>query len=40
MRANRDDKGVPIKSEIYLDESYVNKNYSNDFIWYSEEDVP
>ncbi len=40
MRANRDDKGVPIKSEIYLDESYVNKNHSNDFIWYSEEDGP
>ena len=40
MRANRDAKGVPIKSEIYLDESYVNKNHSNDFIWYSEEDGP
>lgn len=40
MRANRDDKGVPVKSEIYLDESYVNKNHSNDFIWYSEEDGP
>jgi len=40
MRSNRDKKGNPIKSEIYLDESYVNKNHSNDFIWYSEEDGP
>jgi hypothetical protein len=23
-----------------LDESYVNKNHSNDFIWYSGEDGP
>jgi hypothetical protein len=23
-----------------LDESYVNKNHSNDFIWYSDEDGP
>jgi transposase len=26
--------------EVYLDESYVNKNHSNDFIWYSGEDGP
>jgi len=26
------------KPEIYLPESYVNKNHSNDFIWYSGED--
>lgn len=38
MRANRNSDGLTIKPEIYLDESYVNKNYSNDFIWYSEED--
>jgi transposase len=36
VRANRDSR----KPEIYLDESYVNKNHSNDFIWYSEEDGP
>lgn len=29
-----------IRSEVYLDESYVNKNHSNDFIWYSGEDGP
>jgi len=29
-----------IRSEIYLDESYVNKNHSNDFIWYYGEDGP
>ncbi len=40
MRLNRDEQGAPVKSEIYLDESYVNKNHSNDFIWYSGEDGP
>jgi len=29
-----------LRPEIYLDESYVNKNHSNDFIWYSGEDGP
>lgn len=29
-----------IHSEVYLDESYVNKNHSNDFIWYYGEDGP
>lgn len=37
--ANRKDQGV-IRPEVYLDESYVNKNHSNDYIWYSEEDGP
>lgn len=27
-----------VRPEVYLDESYVNKNHSNDFIWYSGED--
>lgn len=40
MKSNRDKEGKPIKHEIYLDESYVNKNHSNDFIWYSGEDGP
>ena len=40
MKSNRDDRGTPLKSEIYLDESYVNKNHSNDFIWYSGDDGP
>jgi transposase len=38
-RANRNGTGVH-RPEVYLDESYVNKNHSNDFIWYSEEDGP
>lgn len=29
-----------IRPEVYLDETYVNKNHSNDFIWYSDEDGP
>jgi transposase len=40
MRANRDHSGHPIRPDVYLDESYVNKNHSNDFIWYSDEDGP
>jgi transposase len=35
---NSDEK--TIRPEIYLDETYVNKNHSNDFIWYSYEDGP
>lgn len=38
-RANRRGEGTK-RPEIYLDESYVNKNHSNDFTWYSGEDVP
>jgi transposase len=29
-----------IRPEVYLDESYVNKNHSNDFIWYWDDDGP
>jgi len=29
-----------IRAEVYLDESYINKNHSNDYIWYSCEDGP
>ncbi len=41
-RSNRLQKGTveTIQPEVYLDESYVNKNYSNDFIWYYGEDGP
>lgn len=28
------------RPEVYLDESYVNKNHSNDFTWYWREDGP
>lgn len=36
--ANHDDKGQIIRPEVYLDESYINKNHSNDKTWYFEED--
>lgn len=40
MRRNRiSGKGL-IRPEVYLDESYINKNHSNDFVWYSSEDGP
>lgn len=29
-----------VREEVYLDESYINKNHSNDFIWYSSADGP
>jgi len=38
-RANRKDKNT-IRPEVYLDESYVNKNHSNDFVWYFDDDGP
>jgi hypothetical protein len=40
MRTNRDEQGEIIRSEVYLDESYVNKNHSNDFVWFAAEDGP
>ena len=39
-RDNRASGGASIRPEVYLDESYVNKNHSTDFILYSEEDGP
>jgi len=29
-----------VRPEVYLDESYVNKNHSNDFVWYYDDDGP
>jgi len=42
IRSNRiaGRSGSTTRPEVYLDESYVNKNHSNDFIWYAEEDGP
>ncbi len=43
MRNNRVPDGAStgtIRPEVYLDESYVNKNHSNDFCWYYGEDGP
>ncbi len=39
-RANRGSDGLPKRPEIYLDETYVNKNHSARFTWYPEEDGP
>ncbi len=38
-RANRNGEGA-IRSEVYLDESYINKNHSNDFVWFFDDDGP
>lgn len=39
MKNNRiSNTNKTVKPEVYLDESYVNKNHSNDFVWYSSED--
>ena len=38
-RANRTGESA-MRPEVYLDESYVNKNHSNDFVWYLDEDGP
>ena len=37
--ANRKGKDT-LRPEVYLDESYVNKNHSNDFVWYYDDDGP
>ena len=37
--ANRKGKDT-FRPEVYLDESYVNKNHSNDFVWYYDDDGP
>jgi transposase len=36
--ANRKPDGSTIRPEIYLDESYINKNHSRDDTWYFGED--
>jgi len=37
--ANRSGQGT-FRPEVYLDESYINKNHSNDYTWYWGEDGP
>lgn len=39
-RDNRGSDGLPRRPEIYLDETYINKNHSARFTWYPEEDGP
>lgn len=36
--ANRSPSGGVIRPEVYLDESYINKNHSRDATWYLEND--
>jgi transposase len=40
MRANRSVNGSIFRPEVYLDESYINKNHSKDFTWFWKEDGP
>jgi len=37
---NRKPDGTFERPEVYLDETFVNKNHSNQFTWYSSEDGP
>lgn len=39
-RLNRRPDGTFIRPEVYLDETFVNKNHSNQFTWYLDEDGP
>ena len=38
--ANRNSDGSLNRPEVYLDETFINKNHSNQFTWYLEEDGP
>ncbi|HIE00208.1 MAG TPA: hypothetical protein EYP59_07965 [Thiotrichaceae bacterium] len=44
MRLRRNNRFADSKQisrpEVYRDESDINKNHSNDFIWYSNDEVP
>jgi transposase len=39
-RLNRKIDGSFVRPEIYLDETFINKNHSNQFTWYFDEDGP
>lgn len=39
-RSNRGPDGLPKRPEVYLDETFVNKNHSARFTWYLDEDGP
>jgi transposase len=38
--ANRNKSGNLKRPEVYLDETFINKNHSDQFTWYLEEDGP
>jgi transposase len=39
-RANRNPDGSVKRPEVYVDETYINKNHSSRFTWFLEEDGP
>ena len=39
-RLNRKPDGSLVRPEVYLDETFINKNHSNQFTWYFDEDGP
>jgi len=39
-RMNRKSDGSFERTEVYLDETFINKNHSNQFTWYFDEDGP
>lgn len=39
-RLNRKADGTFVRPEVYLDETFINKNHSNQFTWYYDEDGP
>lgn len=39
-RLNRNPDGTLVRAEVYLDETFVNKNHSNQFTWYLDGDGP
>lgn len=40
IRGNRGPDGMPIRPEVYLDETFINKNHSQQTTWYADEDGP
>jgi transposase len=40
IRANRTAEGKCIRPEVYLDETFINKNHSQRRTWYADEDGP
>ena len=40
IRANRGSDGLPLRPEVYLDETFINKNHSQQTTWYAEDDGP
>lgn len=39
-RANRNSDGTLKRPEVYLDETYINKNHSSRFTWYLDDEGP